>query len=275
MSHLSTVSDSSSNEVEIIDTTERIQWEMGHSRDDRIRLEADANMLEEITQAGRTVEMMWDFLKDSQIPVAIYYRNEGDASTNVLGDGYCGYRAYDAVRKGLSEHTQRLDIEDMDYMIGQARQGSTAVVRCMLARDELCQGKTHLDEVFWFNRRDFANLICPVSLHLWMVSYNERFNVLIGVGEQGRYMETGDQKIMITRNRILQHQEGQGRSIVYAHYHFFLGINYVTVQRFDEGLFQLAQRMWSRRLGRIQGLAELLVEVNQYRDELYHLYYPP
>jgi hypothetical protein len=64
--------------------------------------------------------------------------------------------------------------------------GSGVVAKCDHAIEVLQQGGTRLDDIWWLSRRDFSDLICPVPLFLWMVAYDERYNVIVGAGLQGR-----------------------------------------------------------------------------------------
>jgi hypothetical protein len=260
---------------EVIGINEMDEWETGISLDRIVKIEANSREVRDMVQVSQSVGMLWEQLKESGTGFALYYDNKDDDPENVLGDGYCGYRTFDAVSQGLQEHKHRLEVAVVRQMRAHSRQDSAVNVRCGEVITALQQGQASLTEIFWLNRRDFADLICPVPVFLWMVAYEENFNVLVGAGEAGRYMRTGESRILITRKRVMMYLREQGRDIVYSNFHFFLGSGKITIQRIDEALFQLAQRLWCRRLEQVGELVELSQEINRSRSELYYVYYPP
>jgi hypothetical protein len=157
----------------------------------------------------------------------------------------------------------------------ECRRDCSIYDKCERVAVELWSGKEWLDEAFWFRRGDFEDIISPVYLMLWTVAYDERFNVVIGVAEQGHYMMTGETRRWIVRDEVVRYERGGGRDIVYAGRHFYLGQRLITLQRFDEALLQIAQRLWRARLTQVAGLEQLKQEMNIARQELYYAYYPP
>jgi hypothetical protein len=251
------------------------ECETGFSSDRLVKITVTRSDMRDMVQVSQSVVMLWEQLKESEIGFALYYDNRDDAPESVLGDGFCGYRSFDAVSHGLQAHTHRLEVAAVIQMRGHSRQGSPADTRCGEVITVLQQGHQTLPENLWLNRRFFSDIICPVHLFLWMVAYEENFNVLVGSGEAGRYMRTREGRILITRNEIKMYLREQGRDIVFANFHFYLGCSIVTIQRIDEALFQLACRLWCRKLEQVGELGELRQGVCRYRNELYHVYYPP
>jgi hypothetical protein len=249
--------------------------ETGMSRDKNVMVEVQLSDVEGIIQLGQTVTMIWEQLRGLAAGFVLLYRNMEDVPANVEGDGFCGYRAFDAVRRGLSWHTDPITVDVVTSVREHARLGSIIQQKCDTVTDIIRQGATALDTVFWLSRHDFRDLICPIPLLLWMVAYDERFNVLVGAGQQGRVMITGDNRLQINRHMIVDLTMDGVRDIVYHQRHFFLGDSTVTVQKVDEALYQIAIKLWSQRLNRVVGLPELRSELEMTRNSLHHIFYPP
>jgi hypothetical protein len=272
---MGTGSDLHNDSIEILGPDNRNDIAVGESFDKRIKLEITLAEVAGIVQHGHTIDMIWEQLKEFEDGFVIYYNNAMDNPGNVKRDGFCGYRSLDAVRRGLRNHNHPLEVDVLTYIRSQTRTGSDVNQKCAVAAGELRQGCTSLDEVFWFSRRDFRDVLCPVPLMLWMVAYEERFNVLVGAGQQGRYMVTGDGRMKINRRMVADHIGEGGRDIVYNSFHFFLGHSEITMTKMDEALYQIAMKIWNRRLHMVTGGEELSQELYWTRAELYHIYYPP
>jgi hypothetical protein len=245
------------------------------SRDADVMVEVPLRDVEGITQLGQTVTMIWEQLRGLDAGFFLLYRNTEDDPANVAGDGFCGYRTFDAVRRGLSRHTDPINVDVVMSVRMHARLGSIIQRKSDMVTDIIRQGAMALNNAFWFRRHDLRDLTCPTPILLWMVAHDERFNVLMGVGQQNTVMNTGDNRIRINRHMIAGLAMGGVRDIVYHQFHFFLGDSKVTVQKVDEALYEVAIKLWSQRLNRVARLTELRNELELTRNSLYYLFYPP
>jgi hypothetical protein len=263
-----------SDEVEIL-AGDVEEVETGFSVDGKVKIEIKLPFAEEIVRRSHGIEMIFVQLRDSEEGFYLYNDNSTDTPGNVLGDGYCGYRVYDAVSKGLWRHDGRINEEDVRAMEANSRGESALRDRCTLVCDAIRRGVEILPRNAWLDRLNFADLICPVPLLLWIRSYDVQFNMLVGIGMQGSFMRTDRGKVITTRRQVRDHWENGGRDIVYADLHFYLGNGLVTLMKLDESLWNAAERLWSRRLEKVVNLEGICREVSIHRDELHYIFYPP